>query len=294
MAVYAIGDIQGCYDQLRRLLERIEFDPDIDKLWFAGDLVNRGPDSLKVLRFVKGLGDRALSVLGNHDLHLLALSESIDKHKDPNNTLNQVLNAPDRDELLHWLRHRPVMHHSQKRNISLVHAGLPPQWDIPTAQRCAAELEAVLRGSSYKEYLRNMYGNLPNRWDPELKGIKRLRFITNCFTRLRYCKPDGSISLSESCAPGKQSPSLTPWYEMPNRASQGERILFGHWSTLGFGRHGDVWSLDSGCIWGGTLTALRIRKLKEPKLFQHNCPRILQPKEERPGYNAYDTTGPWS
>ncbi len=277
MAVYAIGDVQGCYDQLRQLLDRIEFNPEDDKLWFAGDLVNRGPDSLKVLRFVKGLGKRAICVLGNHDLHLLAMSESIDKHKDPNNTLDQILNAPDRDELLHWLRHRPLIHRSKKRNFSIIHAGLPPQWDITMAMQCAAELESELQGDSYQDYLREMYGNLPDRWDPELKGMERLRFITNCFTRLRYCTPDGSISLKESCAPGSQDPSLSPWYEVPGRASADENILFGHWSTLGYGRHGSAWSLDSGCLWGGALTALRIRKHKEPKPFQLECPKTLQP-----------------
>ncbi len=277
MAVYAIGDIQGCYDQLRRLLDLIEFEPENDKLWLAGDLVNRGPDSLKVLRFIMGLGKRVRSVLGNHDLHLLAMSESIDKHKDPNNTLDQVLSAPDRDELLHWLRHRPLIHHSKKRSISIVHAGLPPQWDIATAMSCAKELESVLQGDSYREYLQNMYGNLPNRWDPALEGMDRLRFITNSFTRMRYCRPDGSISLKESCAPGDQDPTLIPWYEVPGRASMGERILFGHWSTLGYGRHNDVWSLDSGCLWGGSLTALRIRKRKDPVPFQINCPKTLHP-----------------
>jgi len=276
MAIYAIGDVQGCYDQLRHLLDQVEFEPTNDKLWFAGDLVNRGPNSLKVLRFVMGLGKRAICVLGNHDLHLLAMSESIDKHKDPNHTLDQVLNAPDRDELLHWLRHRPMMHHSKKRNISMVHAGLAPQWDISTAMSCAKELESVLQEDSYREYLQHMYGNLPNRWDPNLKGMDRLRFITNSFTRLRYCTLDGSISLKDSCAPGDQDPKLTPWYEVPDRASIGNRILFGHWSTLGYGLHNDAWSLDSGCLWGGSLTALRIRKRKEPKLFQHDCPKILQ------------------
>jgi len=275
MAVYAIGDVQGCYDQLRQLLDKIEFDQEKDKLWFAGDLVNRGPDSLKVLRFVKGLGNRARCVLGNHDLHLLAMSESIDKHKDPNHTLDQVLNAPDRDEILHWLRHRPLMHHSKKRNISMVHAGLPPQWDIPTAMSCAKELESVLQGDSYREYLQHMYGNLPDRWDPTLEGMDRLRFITNSFTRLRYCTPDGSISLKESCAPGNQGQTLIPWYKTPGRASMGEPILFGHWSTLGFGLHSHAWSLDSGCLWGGTLTALRIRKRKEPIPFQQDCPKML-------------------
>ncbi len=277
MAVYAIGDVQGCYDQLRHLLDLIHFDPDQDKLWFAGDLVNRGPDSLKVLRFVKGLGSRAKIVLGNHDLHLLAMSQDVDKHKDPRHTLDQVLNAPDREELLHWLRHRPLMHHSKKRNISMVHAGLPPQWDIPTALECAAELEAMLQSDDFHDYCQHMYGNMPERWDPELKGIERLRFITNCFTRLRFCTQDGALSLRDSGAPGTQDPSLIPWYEMPERASRGQRILFGHWSTLGYGRHGDAWSLDSGCLWGGELTALRIRKKKQPKLYQLKCPRTMQP-----------------
>lgn len=280
MAVYAIGDVQGCYEQLQQLLNRISFDPEKDKLWFAGDLVNRGPDSLKVLRFVKGLGERAITVLGNHDLHLLAMSESVDKHKDPRHTLDQILTAPDRDELLHWLRQRPLMHHSKKRNFSIVHAGLPPQWDIPTALERAAELETVLRSDGFHDYCQHMYGNLPDLWDPGLEALGRLRFITNCFTRLRYCKADGSLSLKESGAPGSQDPSLIPWYEMPERASSGERILFGHWSTLGYSMQNNTWSLDSGCLWGGALTALRIRKRKEPELFQLKCPKILSPNEQ--------------
>jgi len=277
MSIYAIGDVQGCYDQLRHLLDQICFNPEKDKLWFAGDLVNRGPDSLKVLRFVKGLGSRAVTVLGNHDLHLLALSQHVDKHKDPKHTLDQILNAPDREELLHWLRHRPLMHYSKKRNFSIIHAGLPPQWDIPTALEHAAELESVLQGDGFHDFCQQMYGNLPDRWDPELEGMERLRFITNCFTRLRFCTADGSLSLKESGAPGTQDPSLTPWYAMQERASSNSRILFGHWSTLGYGRHNNTWSLDSGCLWGGSLTALRIRKKKEPELFQLNCPRTMQP-----------------
>lgn len=279
MAVYAIGDVQGCYDQLRQLLDLIRFNPKKDRLWFAGDLVNRGPDSLKVLRFVKGLGASAITVLGNHDLHLLALSENVDKHKDPKHTLDQILNAPDREELLHWLRHRPLIHHSKKRNFSLIHAGLPPQWDIPTALECAAELESVLRGDGFHHYCQQMYGDLPDRWDPNLEGMERMRFITNSFTRLRYCTADGSLSLKESGAPGGQDPSLTPWYDMPLRANGNSRILFGHWSTLGYGRHNNSWSLDSGCLWGGSLTALRIRKKREPVLHQVECHRTMQPSK---------------
>lgn len=278
MSIYAIGDVQGCYEQLQRLLEQIGFDPGKDKLWFAGDLVNRGPDSLKVLRFVKGLGEGAICVLGNHDLHLLAMSQRVDKHKDPNNSLEQVLTAPDRDELLHWLRHRSIMHHSSKRNISMVHAGLPPQWDIATALQCAAELEGILRNdAAFPDYCQQMYGNLPDLWDPGLTGMDRLRFITNSFTRLRYCRADGSLSLKESGPPGNQNSDLTPWFKMPQRASRDERILFGHWSTLGYGKYNNTWSLDSGCLWGGALSALRIRKRKEPQLSQLKCPKILTP-----------------
>ncbi len=280
MAVYAIGDVQGCYKQLRLLLDEIGFKPDKDKLWFAGDLVNRGPDSLKVLRFVKGLGAGAITVLGNHDLHLLALSEHVDKHKDPRHTLDQILTARDREELLHWLRHRPLIHHSKKYNFSIIHAGLPPQWDLATALKCAAEVESVLQGKGFQNYCKKMYGNLPNRWSPKLRGMERLRFITNCFTRLRFCTSDGSLSFKESGAPGTQNSSLTPWYEMPGRASASDRILFGHWSTLGFGRHKNTWSLDSGCLWGGALTALQIRK-KNPTHYQLNCPKARPQTKNR-------------
>ncbi len=273
MAVYAIGDVQGCYKQLRLLLDEICFKPDKDKLWFAGDLVNRGPDSLKVLRFVKGLGAGAITVLGNHDLHLLALSEHVDKHKDPRHTLDQILTARDREELLHWLRHRPLIHHSKKYNFSIIHAGLPPQWDLATALKRAAEVESVLQGKGFQNYCKKMYGNLPNRWSPKLRGMERLRFITNCFTRLRFCTSDGALSFKESGTPGTQSRSLTPWYEMPGRASANDRILFGHWSTLGFGRHNNAWSLDSGCLWGGALTALQIRKKNKPTHYQLDCPK---------------------
>src|SRR5690242_15818961 len=194
MAIFAIGDVQGCYDDLMRLLERIHFDESEDQLWFAGDLVNRGPDSVGVLRFVKGLGDSAVSVLGNHDLHLLAVAAGT-APKRKNDTLDGLLASPQRDDYLDWLRHRPLLHHDPALGYTLVHAGLPPQWDLHQAMACAHELEAALRGPDHVEFFRAMYGDEPRRWDPALKGIERLRFIVNCFTRLRYCGKAGDLDL---------------------------------------------------------------------------------------------------
>jgi bis(5'-nucleosyl)-tetraphosphatase (symmetrical) len=272
MSIYAIGDVQGCYDQLQRLLELIDFDPAKDRLWFAGDLVNRGPNSLEVLRFVKGLGNRAVAVLGNHDLHLLAIAHGVEKHQDKNHSLDPILNAPDRDELIDWLQHRPLMFQHKKRDFNLVHAGLPPQWDISTALKLASEVEHVLQEDDAYHFFQHMYGNHPDRWDPFLQGMERLRFITNCFTRLRYCDAKGALMLKDKGAPGSQQPGSIPWFELPNRASQHDRILFGHWSTLGYHNSNNVWALDSGCLWGGQLTALRIRKRKKPKPAQIQCP----------------------
>ncbi len=276
MATYVIGDIQGCYDELQQLLEQIQFNRDNDKLWFAGDLVNRGPHSLEVLRFVKGLGNRAISVLGNHDLHLLALAEGVDKHQDKRHTLNPILEAPDREELLHWLRHCPLLHHSKKRNVTLVHAGLPPQWDIPTALQRAKEVETVLRGDGFQAFLHKMYGNQPTQWRKDLRRVDRLRFILNCFTRIRYCNADGSLALKEKGIPGSQPPSLLPWFQIPGRASRNDPILFGHWSTLGLIQKSNVWSTDTGCLWGGELTALQLKKSGTPVIHQLNCSGVLR------------------
>ncbi|MES9884293.1 MAG: symmetrical bis(5'-nucleosyl)-tetraphosphatase [Sedimenticola sp.] len=277
MAIYAIGDIQGCYDELMRLLEKIDFDPAKDTLWFAGDLVNRGPNSLQVLRFVRGLRTSAVSVLGNHDLHLLAISEGNLKHKSKDRTLDPILKAEDRDELLHWLRHRPLMHHDKKRGFSLVHAGLPPQWDIATARSCAKEVETVLKGKGLHEYCMQMYGNQPDSWSPKLEGMDRLRFITNCFTRIRYCDATGALALREKCTPGTQRDKLVPWFEHPDRASRHDRIIFGHWSTLGYRQQSNVWAVDTGCLWGGQLTALRLRKRRAPTPIHLNCPSTQIP-----------------
>ena len=257
MAIYAIGDVQGCFDELQTLLKQIDFHPGRDHLWFTGDLVNRGPKSLQVLRFVKSLASDAVTVLGNHDLHLLAVAEGSDRYRY-NDTFDDVLNAPDSDELLDWLRHRPLLHHDTELGYTLIHAGLPPQWDLVQAEACAGEVEAVLRGRRYGEYFEHMYGNQPELWADDLTGWERLRFITNCFTRLRYCYQEGRLALDEKGAPGSQPAGYLPWFTAPGRRSAGLKILFGHWSTLGEHTDSEIYPLDTGCVWGGSLTALKL------------------------------------
>ena len=255
MSIYAVGDVQGCHDELLILLDRIKFDPGQDRVWFVGDLVNRGPKSLATLRTIRSLGDAAVIVLGNHDLHLLAVASGISrtKHRD---TFADVLTAPDRDELLDWLRHRPLIHTNGE--FYLIHAGLPPQWNMDQAQNLAREAEEALQLNEGREFLDNMYGDEPKCWDDTLSGWERLRFITNCFTRLRYCRSDGRIDLKQKGRPGTQPKDLLPWFEVPGRRSLGAKILYGHWSTLKFHAHQGTWCLDTGCLWGGELTALRL------------------------------------
>jgi bis(5'-nucleosyl)-tetraphosphatase (symmetrical) len=257
MATYAIGDVQGCFDELQDLLKKISFDAQHDHLWFTGDLVNRGPKSLEVVRFVKGLGERGVTVLGNHDLHLLAVAQGHKRYRNKD-TFDDILEASDRDALLHWLRHRPFLHHDIHLGFTLVHAGLPPQWDLAQAKVCATEVETALRGKDSTAYLEHMYGNDPGQWSDTLSGWKRLRFITNCFTRLRYCDAAGRLALEEKGPPGTQPTPYLPWFEIPQRRSRGLNILFGHWSTLGARADPGVYPLDSGCLWGGALTALRL------------------------------------
>ena len=270
MAIYAIGDIQGCYTELRRLLDRLPFDPGRDQLWFVGDLVNRGPQSLETLRFVMELGDRAITVLGNHDLHLLALAAGNLRQAEKSN-LGPVLHAPDREELLYWLRCRPLVHYDPKRDFLLLHAGLPPQWDLLQTLACAKEVENQLRGPESQTFLRHLYGNAPAKWSPDLRGVDRLRFITNCFTRLRYCAPDGTLALKEKGPLGSQKPGHVPWFQVPHRLTRNQRILFGHWSTLGYYAGENVWCLDSGCVWGRQLTAVRVRKRKPLTPLSLSC-----------------------
>lgn len=277
LATYAIGDVQGCCDALSRLLDTLKFDPAADQLWFAGDLVNRGPQSAATLRLIISLGDRAVTVLGNHDLHLLAVARGGKRGR--RDTLDDILDAPDRDELLDWLRRQPLMHASDDGRWQMLHAGLPPQWTIAEASACAREVEAVLRGPDADELLDRMYGNQPDRWNPSLPRWQRLRFIINCFTRLRYCTPDGQIAADPKGAPGSQPAGLLPWFEAPGRRSAGTRIVFGHWSTLGQVHWPDaqVWGLDSGCVWGGRLTALR---LDDETLFSVDCDEYRTPGSE--------------
>ena len=275
MAVFAVGDVQGCYQELQGLLEEIRFDPARDRLWFTGDLVNRGPDSLAVLRFVRGLGESAVTVLGNHDLHLLAVAEGLGKaHRA--DTLQAILDAPDRDELLAWLRSRPLLHHDAGLGYTLVHAGLAPQWDLATAQACGAEVAAALQGEQYREFLGNMYGDQPDRWDEGLEGWERLRFAVNCFTRLRYCSEDGRLGLRHKGEPGSQPADYLPWFAVPSRRSRALRIVFGHWSTLGLYQAPGVLGLDTGCLWGGLLTAARLDGGGE--IFSFDCPGYRRPE----------------
>ncbi len=259
MATYAIGDIQGCYDELQRLLEKLDFDPAVDRLWLTGDLVNRGPRSLEVLRLVKGLGERVVTVLGNHDLHLLALWQHRHHHFKSNDSLKEIFTAPDGDELLQWLRVQPLMHYDARIGMAMVHAGLPPQWDLELALSCAAEVEAVLRSEKFSEFLSHMYGNKPAHWSPHLSGWDRLRFIVNCLTRLRFCTTDGELDFKHKGSPnGRQEGKYQAWFRLPDRKSRNTPIVFGHWSTLGLHQADNVHAIDTGCLWGGTLTALHL------------------------------------
>jgi bis(5'-nucleosyl)-tetraphosphatase (symmetrical) len=261
MAVYAIGDLQGCLDPLKRLLDRVAFDPARDRLWFCGDLVNRGPASLETLRYARDLGDLAVCVLGNHDLHLLATAWADRGARKKRDTLDEILAAHDREELLEWLRRRPLLHHDAECSFTMVHAGLPPQWDLEEARAAAGELEAVLRGDRFVDFLRAMYGDLPDRWHDDLEGVDRLRYIVNAFTRMRYVRPDGSLDFDNNGAPHRAPEGLVPWFRFPGRRNTGLRIVFGHWSTLGEITHEGAFSLDTGCVWGGRLSAFRLDNL---------------------------------
>ena len=257
MALYAIGDVQGCDAELGALLDRLAFSPARDHLWFVGDLVNRGPSSLEVLRRIRALGAAATVTLGNHDLHLLAVAHGAASLKR-GDTLDAILAAPDRDALLEWLLAQPLLHVDPARSLALVHAGLPPEWDLATAQGCAREFGDALRRDPAAVFS-TLYGDQPDRWDPRLAGADRLRFICNCFTRLRCLDPEGRLALRAKQSPRKAAAAgLVPWFAAPGARWRGTRIVFGHWSTLGYLRNADVVGLDTGCVWGGSLTALRL------------------------------------
>lgn len=267
MAIYAIGDVQGCYDELQALLAKLQFDPQTDTLWFTGDLVNRGPRSLDVLRFVSGLGKAAITVLGNHDLHLLAVAALPGAKSKALDTLEEILKAPDCEELLNWLRHQPLLHHDAALGYTLIHAGLAPQWDLSLAQTCAKELSSVLRDVRlYRELFKHMYGDKPEQWSENLRGMERLRFITNCFTRLRFCDAAGNLKLKYKGKPEAAAEGIYPWFRVPQRRSKDLRIVFGHWSALGYYRDEGVLALDMGCVWGGNLCAVRLDQPEEPVL----------------------------
>jgi bis(5'-nucleosyl)-tetraphosphatase (symmetrical) len=269
MAIYIVGDVQGCYDELRGLLALAEFNPENDQLWLTGDLVSRGPKSLQTLRFVKSLGDSAKIVLGNHDLHLLAIHQGIHRNKE-NDKLTPLLNAPDCDELLTWLRQQPLFLRHPEFNFVMVHAGISPQWTIQQAEYYAQEVEQVLHSEQYKQLLMDMYDNHPVLWDDSLQGSARLRFIINVFTRMRFCTLDGGLDFANKLTPQQtNTENLKPWFEIAS-LDQSTEIVFGHWAAL-LGRvstHG-IYGLDTGCVWGNSLSMLR---WQDKKIFSLDCP----------------------
>jgi len=268
MTTYAIGDLQGCYDVLARLLDRIKFDPSQDHLWFCGDLVNRGGQSLETLKLVHSLRERCTVVLGNHDMSLLAIAHrsEADQHK-VNQDLHRVLFSPERDALIGWLRQQKLFHADYELGFAMVHAGLSPKWTLKTAQARAQEIEAILQSENAARYLKGMYGNQPN-WTPKLTGNDRFRAIVNIFTRMRYCTPNGRIGFEEKGKPGTQQPGFYPWFSVPGHAERELPIVFGHWSTLGLFMGLGVYAIDTGAVWGGTLTALELG----PQLRIHQVP----------------------
>jgi bis(5'-nucleosyl)-tetraphosphatase (symmetrical) len=255
MARFAIGDVQGCATELRALLGAIRFSADRDQLWFVGDLVNRGPYSLECLRLIRALGDNAVVVLGNHDLHLLALVFGGRLQDKPGDTLRDILRAPDRVPILQWLL-EPLAHQDPTHGELLVHAGLVPQWTVPQTLVLAREVHDALRAAP-EEFFAHMYGDKPDQWSDDLAGADRLRFIVNCLTRLRVCTAAGRVALKAKGPPLPAS-TLLPWFEVPGRASRDTRIIFGHWSALGYVNAHGVIGLDTGCVWGGALTAVNL------------------------------------
>lgn len=266
MATLAIGDIQGCFDSFRRLLDICHFDPTRDRLWLVGDLVNRGPKSLKTLRLIKSLGSAAQIVLGNHDLYLLMVAEGGAKYRGKDDTLQGILDAKDREELLDWLRHQPLCY--TEGNFCMVHAGLLPQWSAIQARELSREVEKELQGPNYREFILNLWGSEPASWSNELRGWQRLRVIVNAMTRMRFCTPDGVMEFKTKGELVNAPEGHLPWFEAPNRQSADSVLVTGHWSALGLQITPNRLALDSGCLWGGHLTALR---LEDRKVFQVDC-----------------------
>lgn len=270
MAVYAIGDIQGCLIPFEELLEKINFDPVLDQVWLTGDLVNRGPDSLQALRFIKGLGNSAVTVLGNHDLHFLAVARKI-RNARSGDTLKPLLRAPDLEELVDWLRQQPLVHCDKGLKVLMSHAGVYPGWSKRQLMLCANQVEKKLRGKNIDRFLEKMYGSEPETWCDSLRGSKRLRFITNALTRMRYCDIHAKLDFDKKNPPDNQNKKLLPWFEHPDMKCKKWRIVFGHWSALGYLQKKNIISLDSGCVWGGKLTAVRLDAEYQAPTWELNC-----------------------
>lgn len=263
MARYAIGDVQGCHDELRALVERTGFSADRDQLWFVGDLVNRGPKSLDVLRYVRALGDNAIVVLGNHDLHLLALAYGSHRERKSGDTLDAIFTARDRYPLLEWLLARSLAHFDPGANDLMVHAGLIPQWTAEQALALAVQVQCALR-SDPRPVFDEMYGDKPDRWSESLEGMPRRRFVINVLTRMRSCTADGQIDVKFKGTPKEVRPPFRAWFEHETRHSAAVRVIFGHWSALGYLNTGRVVGLDTGCVWGNTLTAVNLDTPESP------------------------------
>jgi bis(5'-nucleosyl)-tetraphosphatase (symmetrical) len=270
---YLIGDVQGCCSALERLLQTIDFSASRDRIYVLGDLVNRGPRSLDTMRLLRDLGSSATCLLGNHDLHLLAVAHGLRKpHRS--DTMDEILAAPDRDELLAWLsRHRLACF---EQGWLMVHAGLAPQWDLDTTLRLAGEVERQLQGDQLIEFLQVMYGNEPTQWRADLAGFERMRFIVNVFTRIRFCDADGHLDLSSKGDADTAPPGFMPWFEVPGRRTAGIPVAFGHWSTLGLLNRPELLALDTGCVWGGQLTAVRIDGGRRD-IVQVDCEQAQRP-----------------
>ncbi|WP_433768724.1 symmetrical bis(5'-nucleosyl)-tetraphosphatase [Pseudomonas putida] len=259
MATYAVGDLQGCLEALQCLLKQVAFDPAKDRLWLVGDLVNRGPQSLDTLRFLYSIRESLVCALGNHDLHLLAAGRNIERLKKAD-TLREIIDAPDSAELLDWLRQQKLLHYDEQRNIALVHAGIPPQWSLRKALKYAAEVETALRDDNlFPPYLDGMYGNDPAKWDNDLKGVTRLRVITNYFTRMRFCTAEGKLDLKSKEGLDSAPPGYKPWFQHKDRKTKDVNIIFGHWAALeGKVLEPGISALDTGCVWGGALTLMNV------------------------------------
>jgi bis(5'-nucleosyl)-tetraphosphatase (symmetrical) len=272
--IYLLGDLQGCCDPLNELLATVDFSPSRDHVYVLGDLVNRGPDSLGVLRRLRGLGASATCLLGNHDLHLLAVAHGV-RQPHRSDTMAPILQAPDRDDWLHWLRQQHMAVHAH--GWLMVHAGVLPQWDVATALVLSSEIEALLKSDDLADFLPHMYGNEPRQWRDDLQGSERLRCAINGFTRLRFCTPEGVMDFESKEGAGTHPEGCLPWFDVPSRRTQGTPVAFGHWSTLGLINRDDLLSLDTGCVWGGQLTAARLHPSGKRDIIQIPCAQAQKP-----------------